>query len=77
MEYDIALWTALTGLVLQAIALIPRDPGKRTREDEQALRAFSDAYHATQAYYSSRHGGATFCHRSNSHEHRYGVSQYT
>jgi hypothetical protein len=58
MEYDVALWTALTSLVLQAIALIPRDPGKRTREDEQALKALSDAYHATQAYYSSRHGGA-------------------
>jgi hypothetical protein len=54
---DAALWTSLANLVLRLIALIPRDPGKRTLEDEEALKALSDAYHATHAYYDTRKGG--------------------
>jgi hypothetical protein len=38
-------------LVLQAVSLIPRKPGDRTREDDAALTALSDAYHSTQQYY--------------------------
>jgi hypothetical protein len=38
-------------LVLQAVSLIPREPRNRTKEDENALAALSDAYHTTLQYY--------------------------
>ncbi len=38
-------------LVLQAVSLIPREQRNRTKEDENALAALSDAYHTTIEYY--------------------------
>jgi hypothetical protein len=46
----ILLLSALSA-VLQAISLIPREPRNRTREDEEALTALSDAYDSTHQYY--------------------------
>ena len=47
-----ALWISGMSLVLQAVSMIPRDPKKRTPEDEDALLAVSDAYYTTNAYYA-------------------------
>jgi hypothetical protein len=38
-------------LVLRAVNLIPRERRNRTVEEEDALTALSDAYHATLQYY--------------------------
>jgi hypothetical protein len=38
-------------LVLQAVKLIPKEPRDRTKEDEDALAALSNAYHRTLQYY--------------------------
>jgi hypothetical protein len=53
MDYEqVAFWVATSSLVLQAISMIPRKKEDRSSEDEAALVALSEAYHATQAYYS-------------------------
>lgn len=53
MDYEqAAFWVATSSLVLQAIKMIPRKKRDRSPEDEEALVAVSEAYHATQAYYS-------------------------
>jgi len=48
-----ALWISGASLVLQAVSMIPRDPKKRTLDDEAALKAVSDAYYATRAFYAA------------------------
>jgi hypothetical protein len=45
-----ALWISGASLLLQVVQMIPRDPKKRTPEDEAALLAVSEAYYATKAY---------------------------
>jgi hypothetical protein len=53
MDYEqAAFWVATFRLVLQAIKMIPRKKEDRSSDDEAALVALSEAYHATQAYYS-------------------------
>jgi hypothetical protein len=48
---EATLLISALSLVLQAVAMIPREPRNRTREDEEALTALSDAYHSTHQYY--------------------------
>src|SRR5258708_7844556 len=48
-----ALWISGASLVLQAVSMIPRDPKKRTPQDEAALKAVSEAYYATHAFYDA------------------------
>jgi hypothetical protein len=66
MSPDIAaLWISGASLVLQAVSMIPRDAKRRTAEDEAALQAVSEAYHATRAFYAAttktqRDSGATW-----------------
>jgi hypothetical protein len=48
---EATLLVGIFSLVLQAASLIPREPRDRTREDEDALSALSDAYHETVQYY--------------------------
>jgi hypothetical protein len=45
------LIVGLLQLVLAALALIPRESRNRTKDDEEALAALSDAYHSTNKYY--------------------------
>jgi hypothetical protein len=53
MDYEqAAFWVATFRAVLEAIKMIPREKENRSSDDEAALVALSDAYHATQAYYS-------------------------
>ncbi len=47
---------SILSLVLQAVNLIPRQPRDRTREDEEALSALSDAYTETIQYYEFLRG---------------------
>ena len=48
----VALWFSGASLLLQAVSMIPKDPRKRTPEDEAALMATAEAYYSTQAYYA-------------------------
>lgn len=52
----VALWISGASLVLQAVSMIPRDSKKRTPQDEAALRAVSEAYYATHAFYAPDSG---------------------
>ena len=59
MNTDAAsFWTEAFGLILQVISLFPRNARERTKDQEEALLALSDAYHLTEEYYShlERHG---------------------
>jgi hypothetical protein len=59
MNTDAAsFWTGAFGLILQVISLFPRNARERTKDQEEALLALSDAYHLTEEYYShlERHG---------------------
>jgi hypothetical protein len=51
-------WTGAFGLIFQVISLFPRNSRERTKDQEEALLALSDAYHITESYYShlERHG---------------------
>ncbi len=45
-------WTSIFQTILQALSLFPRDNEGRTKDQEEALIALSEAYHATHKYYS-------------------------
>lgn len=48
----ITTWTSIFQTILQALSLFPRDKMERTKAQEEALIALSEAYHATHKYYS-------------------------
>ena len=53
MNYEQAtFWATTARLLVEAIKMIPRKKENRSSDDEAALVALSEAYHATQAYYS-------------------------